>query len=266
MSTNTSIKYLNFFLGGVLLLGVFFIFVYYPKSINQKKELTKSKLENKALQNQLDEILHKYDSLKAIVAINHSSRIPIDENIPRIDSLTSELNSQISTLKNAIDRDKKNWNFLRDRITKQTDELNALVVTNKDEIVAKTQTLRAINIHAKGVKILSDMYSRPYDNSIQQIRVCFTLENNEFVTKGDKIIYIQIVNPKNQIISVNNTSLELSDLTLNYSEEVTAFYNQKDTDVCTYVNLEKNKTLKGKYLVNIYADFKKIGTTTFEYN
>lgn len=233
---------------------------------------TKSKLENIALQNQIDEIFSKYDSLKAATDANaYTSRPVIGEDFPKVVfEDDSKVANKINLLKTSIEKDKSEVVFLTNRISFNTKELNKLFVDDNKESdkksVKKIHYLSAVNVNAKGVKILSDLYTSSPERNIQQIRVCFTLENNEFITKGDKNIYIQVVNPKNQIISVNNTSLETGETTLTYSEQVTAYFNQKDTDVCTYVNLEKNKTVKGKYLVNIYADFKKIGSTTFEYN
>ncbi|NJM80919.1 MAG: hypothetical protein HC854_17255 [Flavobacterium sp.] len=109
------------------------------------------------------------------------------------------------------------------------------------------------------------MYSRTNSRKIQQIRVCFTLEGNEFVKYGKKDLYIQILNPKHQIISTENSFVELDDVKLMYSEKTEALYNQKDVDVCAYVDLESKKTIKGKYIINIYNSFTKIGSTIFEY-
>ena len=130
---------------------------------------------------------------------------------------------------------------------------------------SKTNSLSALNINAKGVKIYSDAYKMS-EAKIQQLRVCFTLEENQLVNSGEKTIYVQVVNPKNQIISLGDTSVESdANVKLQYSASVTTNYQKKDTDVCTYVDLEKNKTIKGKYKINIYHDFVKIGTTIFEY-
>ena len=147
-----------------------------------------------------------------------------------------------------------------------------VVVLNKKKpnavylkLLPKTDKLSALNISAKGVKIYSDNYSLK-DSKIQQLRVCFTLEENQLVKSGEKTIYVQIVNPKNQIISVGNTFLESdTNIKLQYSAFVNANYQKYDTDVCTYVNLEQKKTIKGKYKINIYHEFVKIGTTDFEY-
>lgn len=96
--------------------------------------------------------------------------------------------------------------------------------------------------------------------------MCFTLQGNEFIRQGNKDIYIQVVNPKNQIISAEDTSIIFNNIKLVYSAKTEALYNQKDVDVCSYVNLEPNKTIKGKYIINIYNSFSKIGTTIFQYD
>ena len=266
--TNKSIHTFKLVAGALALLCSVLIYqLVRNHSVHQEFE-TKSKLENIALQNQIDEILRKYDSLKAATDANaYTSRPIIGEDFPKVVfEDDSKVANKINLLKTSIDKDKNEVVFLTNRISFNTKELNKLSFDDKKRASNKTHYLSAVNVNAKGVKILSDLYASSPEKNIQQIRVCFTLENNEFITKGDKNIYIQVVNPKNQIISVNNTSLKAGETTLTYSEQVTAYFNQKDTDVCTYVNLEKNKTVKGKYLVNIYADFKKIGSTTFEYN
>ena len=104
------------------------------------------------------------------------------------------------------------------------------------------------------------------NSQIQQLRVCYTLQRNDVVKSGSRKIYIQVVNPKNQIISKDNSYVEDAlGARLQFSAISEVNYNKKDTDVCAYVDLEKNKTIKGNYIINIYSDFTKIGSTIFEY-
>jgi hypothetical protein len=125
--------------------------------------------------------------------------------------------------------------------------------------------LSAININAKGVKIYSDLY-KSSNSQIQQLRVCYTLQKNEIVKSGAKTLYIQVVNPKNQIISKENSSVENeAGVKLVYSAVSEVNYNKNDTDVCAYVDLIQNKTPKGKYIINVYSEFAKIGSSTFDY-
>jgi hypothetical protein len=145
--------------------------------------------------------------------------------------------------------------------------LSNLESLKQKEIKINADKLSVININARGVKIITDKYSRVSSNvKIQQLRVCFTVEGNEFIKKGEKKFYIQVVNPRNQIISTESTFIELKDVKLIYSAKVEANYTQKDIDICTYVDLEKSKTIKGKYKINVYNEFSKIGTAVFDHN
>jgi hypothetical protein len=240
-----------------MILALFLSVKYYKVSDDFHNYIEVSELENRILDSQLTEILHKYDSISAK---------------SKIDSLRfhekMSLMQSGKTLSN-----KPKFNSAEDSIVfyAKKQQANAGVLNNKSSVAAdakllpKTDKLSALNINAKGVKIYSDNYSLK-DSKIQQLRVCFTLEENQLVKSGEKTIYVQIVNPKNQIISAGNTSVE-SDLNvkLQYSASVETNYKKEDTDVCTYVNLEQKKTINGKYKINIYHDFVKIGTAVFEY-
>ena len=239
----------------LMLLSLFLGVKFYKVSDDFNKYVESSELENKVLESQLTEILYKYDSVSVKSKIGS---LRFEEQIKIIQS---------RDLTNNADRVKA----LEDSIVlyaKQQQKGNTTVSKSSPGIIkssSKTAQLNALNVNAKGVKIYSDAYKMS-EAKIQQLRVCFTLEENQLVTSGNKTIYVQIVNPKNQIISSGDMSVESeSNVKLQYSAAVNANYLKKDTDVCTYVDLEKNKTIKGKYKINIYHDFVKIGTTIFEY-
>ena len=243
----------------LMLLSLFLGVKYYKVSDDFNAYVESSDLENKVLESQLTEILHKYDSV--------SAKNKIDSI--RFDQIIKPNNSNgivDKTFNNSLVED--SIVFYAKELQKAKKENRNLTVANLVETKknnSKTNKLSALNINAKGVKIYSDAYKMS-EAKIQQLRVCFTLEENQLVNSGVKTIYVQVVNPKNQIISLGDTSVESdANVKLQYSASVTTNYQKKDTDVCTYVDLEKNKTIKGKYKINIYHDFVKIGTTIFEY-
>jgi hypothetical protein len=250
----------------LLILSLVLFLQLFINNSNHKSFVEKSKIENLALKNQINVILVKYDSISVLYNANANSKIYEPETFPSITSDKLEESKEVSHLKNEIDDDKKAILLLNKKLVQNTNKLNRLLTGEIKLKTNPTAHLNAINVKAKGVKIISDLYAPSFSKNMQQIRVCFTLEANEFIPQGDKNIYIQVLNPKNQIISTNNLSVKNEVALLKYSEEVTAFYNQNDTDVCAYVNMEKSKVIRGKYLVNIYSNFKKIGTTTLEYN
>ena len=231
----------------LLLLSLFLSVKYYKISDDFKDYTENSELENKVLESQLTEILHKYDSLR------------FDEQIKLVQSgKASKKISKFNSIEDSIV-------FFAKQQQSSKDVLSKINTVSNSKKGSKTAQLTALNVNAKGVKIYSDAYKMS-EAKIQQLRVCFTLEENQLAHSGNKTIYVQVVNPKNQIISTGNTSVESdTNIKLQYSASVNANYQKLDTDVCTYVDLEQKKTIKGKYKINIYHDFVKIGTSIFEY-
>ncbi|VXB39009.1 conserved hypothetical protein [Flavobacterium sp. 9AF] len=259
-------------------LMLLLMFAYYNLSNQYQGLLEENATENKLLQNQFDEILKKYDSVNTVLQKGQSSDVKAVVSSALKNSKEFQFNKTNSVNNKAV---KTKINILKAQIVEDSNriiEINNTINQNKKELSQlessnrngnlykkKYEKLNAINLNVRGVKILSDLYSKNKNKKIQQIRVCFTLEGNEFVRNGNKKIYVQVVNPKNQIISVNDAQLEQDNMKLKYSSLTETMYNKKDIDVCTYVDLESEKTIKGKYIVNIYNSFCKIGTTIFEY-
>lgn len=141
----------------VLLLS--FLVVKFLKTSNEyKAKIEKSELEINLLENQLNEILDKYDSInleskvsKDLLFLNADIRSLNDNSTHFIDSNVPEIKTKI-----------------KDEIT---------LVVNRPK---KKNGLKAANINVKGVKIFSDIYKN--DNTkIQQLRVCFTLSSDTFI-------------------------------------------------------------------------------------
>lgn len=239
----------------LMLLLLFFSVNYFKVKIEYAAFKKHSELEIKVLESQLGEILHKYDSLGLV-----------------------EKNQQLLSL--AVDSvNQINSNLVNDSLVfyaRKAQALNAKIAAKNQAILtesnntktsepASVNRLVAVNINAKGVKIYSNLY-KPNNSQIQQLRVCYTIQKNEIVKSGAKTLYIQVVNPKNQIISKDNLFVENeSGVKLQYSALSEVNYNKTDTDVCAYVDLVQNKTPKGKYIINVYNEFTKIGSSTFDY-
>ena len=243
----------------LMLISLFLGVKYYKISIDFKDYIDSSELENKVLESQLTEILHKYDSVSIK---NKADSIRFSQEIKLINSESFKNASKFKSVDDSIMFFTKEQQIGKSNIVGKS--LNNNVDSNIRSLI-KSDYLNALNVNAKGVKIYSESYNLR-EPKIQQLRVCFTLQENQFAKTGNKTIFVQVVNPKNQIISSENTYVESeNNIKLQYSASVSTNYQRQDTDVCTYVDLEQKKTIRGKYKINIYHDFVKIGTTVFEY-
>lgn len=259
----------------ILTLSVFLLIVFFKsyKDNKSSKELQANlKQESLLTQNQLSEIIEKYDSV-AMLYNNYDESFAnlntTDSNVKnsrkelKFKNLT-DLNKQIESIKDSI-------NFLQDKL-KEIEKIKSLVKPEetKAKIVQKTSyndsKFEITNLQVKGVKFLTENASASRVKTIEQIRVCFTIDKNDAIAEGEKQLFVQVVNPKNDIVSVEGLVYEKNNTILKYSKLAKFDYKQQVTDVCSYVDLVKNKTFKGRYIVNLYSGTTKISSTIFNYN
>lgn len=208
-------------------------------------------------------------------SIKHSHSIPLQTN-----KTSNELNVTDTDIEKEIlvhnEISIEALEIQNKKIDKEINKLTAIIEKNDKLILDLKNTvkseekvvdkIKALNVNARGVKVMSDFYKKTKVNKIQEIRVCFTLEANEFIKPGNKNIYIQVLNPNNQIISPHTLKDSLgSEKYLEYSTYVNANYNQKDTDACIYVDLDRKTPIKGVYKVKLFHAFEEIGNTSYEY-
>ncbi len=158
---------------------------------------------------------------------------------------------------------------LRD-LRKEKDEIekDRKVLSGKVEIAAQ---LRAINMVATGLRMRSGGEKEVETDKVQrtdQVRVCFTVGENEIAAAGRKDIYIRIARPDQAILMkgrLDDYSFEFQGETLQYSMMETIDYQNRALEVCSYWKKEysSQEMMPGLYHVDIFCENTIIGHTTF---
>ena len=94
-----------------------------------------------------------------------------------------------------------------------------------------------------------------------KIRVCYTIAPNTLAQAGDRVLYVQVINPDNNIIGDKSNITFGQDL-LTYSKSESVFYENQALDVCAIIGTKGQDVLKGLYTINIFDAQRQIGSTT----
>lgn len=259
----------------ILALSIFLLIVLfksYKDNKSSKEQQENLKQESLLTQNQLSEIIDKYDSISMVHSNyeNKFSNLNAKNDSPKIVKEEIdyknlfELNKKIQVIKDSI-------NILQGKL-QEIEKIKSLVKPEEKKskivqnIILNSSKFDITNLQVKGVKFLTENVTPSKVKTIEQIRVCFTIDKNEAISEGEKELFVQVINPKNDIVSVEGLVYEKNNTVLKYSKLAKFNYKQQVTDVCSYVDLEKNKTFKGRYIVNLYSGTTKISSTIFNYN
>jgi len=182
--------------------------------------------------------------------------------VRQMDSLY-RVNATLSEENVAIRKDLKDL-----RKEKEEIENDRKVLSGKVEIAA---VLKAINMEAAGIRLRSGGEKEVTTDKVQkvdQVRVCFTIGENEIASPGKKDIYIRIARPDQEILvksRLDDYSFEYQGERLQYSIMQAIDYDNRAVDLCVYWKKEySNQEMKpGLYHVDIFCENSIIGHTTF---
>ena len=94
-----------------------------------------------------------------------------------------------------------------------------------------------------------------------KIRACFTITPNAVAVPGERNLYLQVINPKNNLIGSRMT-LEQGQERLYYSATTQVDFQQEEVDVCIMVGTQEEDLVSGRYILNLYQDSTRLATTT----
>ena len=192
--------------------------------------INRYKAQVKGLKNERTQLFKRADSLLIV-----TQRLAIEK-----DSTTAVLNKTIKVVDSVTTANTQLFNSL---------EKGALIgITNLDATAI---------IVRKGGKIKQTKRASRAD----KIRVCYTIAPNTLAQAGDRVLYVQVINPDNNIIGDKSNITFGQDL-LTYSKSEIVFYENKALDVCAIVGTTGQDVLKGLYTINIFDAQRQIGSTT----
>ena len=154
------------------------------------------RIEVGKLKNERIMLFKKADSLIAanqLLSVERdSTNLALNETIKVVDSVTEENIAMTNTIKeasvvNALDLSG-----------------SAVIIKNSGRIVDTKRSSRA-----------------------DKIRACFTLTPNPIAEKGDRLLYVQVINPRNNLLGEKG-QLVFEDEILNYSRSTKVFYENEE--------------------------------------
>ncbi len=285
---NLTLKILIGVLGALLLILGIFTYKFYNEEKQNKAILQQ---EKDLIESELGELITKYDNAIALNEVMDDHLLKAKERIVvLLDSvkdndanlaLISRYRREVGKLKRERERLFKLADSLTVANTQLTTDLDStsvalnqriilsdslLTQNNKlAEIVERGSALTAANIKAEGVRVRNSgkISSTTKASKSEKVRVCFTLSPNKLTEKGDKELFVQVINPENNLIG-DKISVNFDDAILTYSGRNKVFYENDALDVCVLVDAAEGELVKGNYVVNLFSGPRMISNTQFE--
>jgi hypothetical protein len=271
----------------VLFLGTGF---YTSKLYNEKKEneasLTREKQQVMA---DLSTMAKQYD---VAIADNEVSNERLEDARGRIQGLMDSLKISQNSV-SSLWRYKKKFMALQDEMTvlmTENDKLkvensflassldstnvqlaertvftDSLLVQNSQlvEVVENAAVLQTTDLKAVGVIERSSGKLIPTERAgrSDKIKVCYTVAKNRLVGAGDKELYVQVLDPKNNVLG-SNEQIQFGDTVLNYSLISKFNYENRNLNICEFV-APNDDFEKGRYIVNVFNNKELISSSEF---
>jgi hypothetical protein len=276
-----------------ILLVLFLGTAFYASKLYSDKQETERVLVNEKQQvmNDLNNMAKQYDEA---IAQNEVANQDLIEARERIQGLMDSLKISQNSV-NSLWRYKKKYLALQeemDELLAENDRLkveNELLATTLDStqvqleertiftdsllvqntelanVVEDAATLQTVGLKGMGVIERSSGKQIPTERARRsdKIKVCFTVAKNNLAEAGDKELYVQVIDPKNNVLGTNN-QIQFDDQVLNYSLISRFNYENRNLNICEYISRGDDKFEKGRYTVNVFNEKELISTSEFE--
>jgi len=190
-----------------------------------KIEVGKLKTERIALFKRADSLIA---SNRQLALERDSTNVVLSETIKVVDSVNMQNEEMTETLKKAA-------------VIKAVDlRGEAVIIRNSGKIVDTRRSSRA-----------------------DKVRACFTLTPNVIAEKGNRTLYVQVINPNDKLVG-KKAAYQYEGGSLTYSESSNVFYENDELDVCILVSVQEEDLIEGRYIINLFDGPTSIATATME--
>lgn len=151
------------------------------------------------------------------------------------------------------------------RLAERTMFTDSLLVQNTElaSVVESAAVLQTVGLKAFGVIERSSGKLIPTERAKRsdKLRICYTVAKNTLVTAGDKELYVQVLDPSDNVLGANE-QIQFDETILNYSIVSKFNYENRNLDICEFVS-PRGSFSKGRYVVNVFNKKELVSTTEF---
>ncbi|REG86049.1 chromosome partitioning protein ParA [Winogradskyella sediminis] len=276
-----------------ILLVLFLVTAFYTSKLYSEKQENEKTLmnEKKQVMNDLSNMAKDYDEAIAESELKNQDLIAARERIQGLmDSLKISQNSvgslwnykkkylalqeEMDVLLTENDRLKGENQYLASsldstqvQLAERTMFTDSLLVQNTQlaTVVEDAAALQTVGLVGMGVIERNSGKQIPTERARRsdKIKVCFTVAKNMLAEAGDKELYVQVIDPKNNVLG-SNEQIEFEDEVLNYSLISRFNYENRNLNICEYINeLQDSKFEEGRYKINVFSDKALISSSEF---
>ncbi|MGJ8549418.1 chromosome partitioning protein ParA [Winogradskyella wichelsiae] len=277
-----------------ILLVLFLVTAFYTSQLYSEKQENEKVLmnEKKQVMADLNNMAKDYDEAIAESDVANEDLIAAKERIQGLmDSLKVSQNSvgslwsykkkymalqeEMDILLTENDRLKGENQYLASsldstqvQLAERTVFTDSLLVQNTQlsTVVKDAAALQTVGLIGMGVIERNNGKQIPTERARRsdKIKLCFTVAKNLLTEAGDKELYVQVIDPNNNVLG-ENAQIEFGGEVLNYSLISRFNYENRNLNICEYINeLEDSKFEEGRYIINVFNEKSIISTSEFE--
>lgn len=158
-----------------------------------------------------------------------------------------------------------------DSTSSELESTRMLVDSISQENISMSQTIKTASVvratALKGEAVIirknGKLVNTQRASRADKIRACFMLSENAVAKAGDRTLYVQVTNPKNNIIG-EQASVAVDDEVIFYSASTNVYYENKELDVCMLVDAEVDDLLEGTYHIRVFDGITQVAETSME--
>ncbi|WP_408029605.1 hypothetical protein [Tenacibaculum xiamenense] len=269
----------------LLLLVIFIGLLAYQNSRDFSMLKDAFDTEKQELENELQQVIEEYQSINYE---NHEFSGKIKDQLGKAISLRdtiqglkvsnfnllrmyrkriSNLEKENKELLNKLDSiSKLNQNLFIENdsvkgILSETEQLNSELYNSNRALSRKIETATALEISNVDFSAMKKKSSGKLTTTYRSwktdaFRVKFDLLENKIIDKGIIPIYIQLINPKNEVIYVKGRTQLKNGKRIIYTNTLKANYFNNTLAIMSLIDVDKEKMEKGNYKVKIYVNGK----------
>lgn len=279
---------------GILVIAMITVtFLLFSEKQNNKELIQVFELEKEELENDYTRFATQYDELKMTIANDSLAELLNREQL-KTQRLLEELRTVKSSNAAEIRRLKNELSTLRKVMVSyinQIDSLNRLTELQKKQIADVTQRYNAASREISNLSEEKDKLNKQVTLAAQldatniwiqpknkrdkvakkvkdvvKFNIGFTIVKNITAVTGERIIYIRITKPDNDVLTKDEShTFPYENRTLNYSIKKYIEYNGEEQAVTVYWHVEEF-LYAGNYRVDIFSDGTLIGSQGFTLN